>query len=96
MLKSFADLQADDWIMVFVLLPLTISITLINLVPDSATPKQRIYRYLIEEHNVARQNVSLGALLAYLVCSPLTDLLQASLTETAQWHSAYFGDATCK
>lgn len=49
MLKSFADLQADDWIMVFVLLPLTISITLINLVPDSATPKQRIYRYLIEE-----------------------------------------------
>ncbi|KAF9700535.1 hypothetical protein EKO04_001836 [Ascochyta lentis] len=49
MLKSFADLQADDWIMVSLLLPFTAFIVLTNLVSNEPTQQQRTYRYVLEE-----------------------------------------------
>lgn len=49
MLKSFADLQADDWVMVFLLLPFTASIVLTVPVAGSYSEKQRTYRYVLEE-----------------------------------------------
>ncbi|UPX14830.1 uncharacterized protein EKO05_0005301 [Ascochyta rabiei] len=49
MLKSFADLQADDWIMVSLLLPFTAFIVLTNLVSNSSTQQQRTHRYVLEE-----------------------------------------------
>ncbi|KAF2627447.1 hypothetical protein BU25DRAFT_469237 [Macroventuria anomochaeta] len=49
MLKSFADLQADDWIMVFLLLPLTASTILAVPAANFGTEKQRRYRYVLEE-----------------------------------------------
>lgn len=49
MLKSFADLQADDWIMVFLLLPFTAAIVLMVPAASSKTHHQRTYRYVLEE-----------------------------------------------
>lgn len=54
MLKSFADLQADDWIMVALLVPFTASIVLANSVSaphvsEAQKDKQYIHRYVFEE-----------------------------------------------
>ena len=49
MLKSFADLQTDDWIMVLLLLPLTASTVLTVSLGDSEPDKQSTYRYVLEE-----------------------------------------------
>lgn len=49
MLKSFVDLQADDWIMVFLLLPITAAIVLMVPAADPKTNHQRTYRYVLEE-----------------------------------------------
>ncbi|KAF1355874.1 hypothetical protein EJ07DRAFT_131174 [Lizonia empirigonia] len=49
MLKSFADLQADDWIMVALLAPFTASIVLSNFVAKAETQQQHIHRYVLEE-----------------------------------------------
>ena len=49
MLKSFADLQSDDWIMVLLLLPLTASTVLTVSLGDSQSEKQSTYRYVLEE-----------------------------------------------
>jgi hypothetical protein len=49
MLKSFADLQADDWIMVFLLLPFTAAIALMGPAADPKATNQRVYRYVLEE-----------------------------------------------
>jgi hypothetical protein len=49
MLKSLIDLQADDWIMVFLLLPFTAAIVL--MVPASHTDSANhiVYEYVLEE-----------------------------------------------
>lgn len=50
MLKSFADLQADDWIMVALLAPFTASIVLANFIAKAETQQQQhIHRYILEE-----------------------------------------------
>ena len=49
MLKSFSDLQADDWIMVFLLLPFTASMVLALPVATSEPIRQLTYRYVHEE-----------------------------------------------
>ena len=49
MLKSFADLQADDWIMAFLLLPFTSSMVLTTRVANSESTRQLTYRYVHEE-----------------------------------------------
>lgn len=49
MLKSFADLQADDWIMVFLLLPFTAAIVLTVPAADAESVNHRVYRYVLEE-----------------------------------------------
>lgn len=49
MLKSFADLQADDWIMVFLLLPLTAAIVLMVPATETNSVNQQVYRYVLEE-----------------------------------------------
>lgn len=51
MLKSFADLQTDDWIMVLLLLPFTASTILTVSVGagDLNSERQRINRYVLEE-----------------------------------------------
>lgn len=49
MLKSFADLQADDWIMVALLAPFTASIVLANFIAKAETQQQHIHRYVLEE-----------------------------------------------
>lgn len=48
MLKSFTDLQADDWIMVFLILPFTASTVFTTLVTSPKT-QGRTYRYVLEE-----------------------------------------------
>lgn len=52
MLKSFASLQADDWIMVFLLLPFTAAIVLMDLAADPKTTNNRVYRYVLEELHI--------------------------------------------
>ncbi|KAF1924194.1 uncharacterized protein M421DRAFT_296694 [Didymella exigua CBS 183.55] len=49
MLKSFVDLQADDWIMVFILLPFTAAIVLMVPAADQRMTNNRVYRYVLEE-----------------------------------------------
>jgi hypothetical protein len=49
MLKSFADLQADDWIMIFLLLPFTASMVFTIPIATSEAPRQLGYRYVHEE-----------------------------------------------
>lgn len=49
MLKSFADLQADDWIMVFLLLPFTAAIVLLVPATDAKSANHGVYRYVLEE-----------------------------------------------
>jgi hypothetical protein len=53
MLKSFANLQSDDWIMVLLLLPLTASTVLTVSLGDSKSEKQSTYRYVLEELQIA-------------------------------------------
>lgn len=49
MLKSFANLQADDWIMIFLLLPFTASMVFTVPIATSGSAKQLVYRYVHEE-----------------------------------------------
>lgn len=49
MLKSLVDLQADDWIMVFLLLPFTAAIVLMVPAADPKPSSHRVYRYVLEE-----------------------------------------------
>lgn len=49
MLKSFADLQADDWIMVFLLVPFTAAIVIMAPAADVKSDNHRVYRYVLEE-----------------------------------------------
>ncbi|KAH6642221.1 hypothetical protein C7974DRAFT_97482 [Boeremia exigua] len=48
MLKSFRHLQADDWVMIFLLLPLTASVILTVSVSEAQLEKQRTYRFVLE------------------------------------------------
>lgn len=49
MLKAFKHLQSDDWIMVFLMLPVTAFVVLTVAVGDAYSTKQSTYRYVLEE-----------------------------------------------
>ncbi len=49
MLKSFAKLQADDWIMAFLLLPMTASVVIAKTASDTHSDKHNTYQYIFEE-----------------------------------------------
>ncbi|KAF3053824.1 hypothetical protein E8E11_010173 [Didymella keratinophila] len=49
MLKSLADLQADDWMMVFLLLPFTAAIVLMVPAAETKFVNHGVYRYVLEE-----------------------------------------------
>lgn len=52
MLRSWASLQADDWIMIFVLVPFSGAIVLTNLVSHGQPKSQLTYRLVLEELHV--------------------------------------------
>lgn len=53
MLKAYKDFQSDDWIMVFVTLPLT-AFTILTTFFDNADPARRITnRFVLEELHIA-------------------------------------------
>ncbi|KAF1921600.1 hypothetical protein BDU57DRAFT_413055, partial [Ampelomyces quisqualis] len=49
MLGCYKKLQADDWVMMLLLLPYTASIVLANQVGTSQSAEERKFRYLLEE-----------------------------------------------
>lgn len=51
-LGCFKKLQADDWLMVSVLLPYTASIVLANKVRWAQSETERKYRYVLEEMQI--------------------------------------------
>ncbi|KAH7377827.1 hypothetical protein BKA66DRAFT_151269 [Pyrenochaeta sp. MPI-SDFR-AT-0127] len=48
-LHSFRKLQADDWLMVFALIPFTAAVVLANQISDGQSQKERKFRYVLEE-----------------------------------------------
>lgn len=48
-LKAFKGLQSDDWIMVFLMLPITASVILTVAIGDAYSSKHRTYRFILEE-----------------------------------------------
>jgi hypothetical protein len=51
-LGSFKKLQADDWIMLCILLPYTASITFANQLRDANSLTERKFRYVLEEMQI--------------------------------------------
>ncbi|KAJ4990142.1 hypothetical protein SVAN01_04423 [Stagonosporopsis vannaccii] len=49
MLKAFKNLQSDDWIMVFLMLPVTVFVVLTVAIGKASSPKQSTYLYILEE-----------------------------------------------
>jgi hypothetical protein len=51
-LARFSRFQADDWLMVLVLLPYTASIVSTNRVGSERSTRGRIYRFVLEETQI--------------------------------------------
>lgn len=51
-LGHFKKFQADDWLMLFVLMPYTASIVLANQIGEVQTPQERKFRYVLEEMQI--------------------------------------------